>query len=280
VLWRLDHGGVEGLQPKAIVLMIGNNNMFFTRETGIPGAAKGIQMCVRNLREKFPDATLVLAKILPAHAPGNPFYEDIQKTNAALDELHLEDDPRVRVLNLWGDFVQADGALRKELFTNDNIHLAPAGYAAYAARLKPYVEAALKGTPLPPPGLGGSHVKTGTVPKAGSATANTKPTLSRAASGLVLKTRSVLTYPYAPYNEGKLDPQLTGWPLTDGENEWVLGRLEARAAMLCLGGEAPCGLRIGSDWLPIEYLNGRAARELQTAVPPSAGEATRLERPR
>lgn len=28
VLWRLDHGGVEGLQPKAIVLMIGNNNMF------------------------------------------------------------------------------------------------------------------------------------------------------------------------------------------------------------------------------------------------------------
>ena len=28
VLWRLDHGGVEGLVPKAIVLMIGNNNMY------------------------------------------------------------------------------------------------------------------------------------------------------------------------------------------------------------------------------------------------------------
>ena len=40
VLWRLDHGGVEGLQPKAIVLMIGNNNMFFTPETGIEAAAK------------------------------------------------------------------------------------------------------------------------------------------------------------------------------------------------------------------------------------------------
>ena len=41
VLWRLDHGGVEGLQPKAIVLMIGNNNMFFTPETGIEAAAQG-----------------------------------------------------------------------------------------------------------------------------------------------------------------------------------------------------------------------------------------------
>ena len=56
VLWRLDHGGVEGLQPKAIVLMIGNNNMFFTPETGIEAAAKGIEMCVKNLREKFPAA--------------------------------------------------------------------------------------------------------------------------------------------------------------------------------------------------------------------------------
>ena len=40
VLWRLDHGGVEGLQPKAIVLMIGNNNMFFTPETGICGLCR------------------------------------------------------------------------------------------------------------------------------------------------------------------------------------------------------------------------------------------------
>jgi lysophospholipase L1-like esterase len=137
VLWRLDHGGVEGLQPKAIVLMIGNNNMFFTPETGIEAAAKGIEMCLKNLREKFPAAAIIVAKILPAHAPGNRFYEDIKKTNAALDPLNLDNDPKVKMLDLWSDFTNADGTIKKDLLTPDNIHLSPAGYELYAKRLKP-----------------------------------------------------------------------------------------------------------------------------------------------
>ena len=136
VLWRLDHGGVEGLQPKAIVLMIGNNNMFFTRETGVEAAALGIKMCVMNLREKFPAAAIIVVKILPAHAPGNAFYEDIKKTNAVLDALKLESDPNVRVLDLWNDFTNTDGTIKKTLFTPDNIHLSLAGYALYADKLR------------------------------------------------------------------------------------------------------------------------------------------------
>lgn len=140
VLWRLDHGGVQGLQPKVIVLMIGNNNMFFTAETGIEAAALGIQMCVKNLREKFPEATIVLAKILPAHAPGHRFYEDIKQTNAALDPLQLDRDPNVKVLDLWPDFTNPNGTINKDLFTPDKIHLSQAGYAAYAKRLNPLLK--------------------------------------------------------------------------------------------------------------------------------------------
>lgn len=143
VLWRLDHGGVEGLQPKAIVLMIGNNNMFFTPETGIEAAALGIQMCAKNLHEKFPEAEIIVTEILPAHAPGNAFYEDIKKTNRALLRLGvqtLDISPKVHKLHLWADFTNDDGTIKKDLFTPDNIHLSPAGYAVYAEKLKPLLE--------------------------------------------------------------------------------------------------------------------------------------------
>lgn len=145
LLWRLDHGGVDGLEPRLVVLMIGNNNMFFTPETGIDAAAQGIRQCVRNLRGKFPAAPLILVKILPAHAPGNAFYEDIRRTNAALDGLRLDADPQIRVLDLWSDVTQLDGTLKPGLFSPDNIHLTQdLGYALYARRLKPLVDALLE----------------------------------------------------------------------------------------------------------------------------------------
>jgi lysophospholipase L1-like esterase len=61
----------------------------------------------------------------------------------------LNGDPQVQVLDLTSDFVNDDGTLKKELYTPDNIHLSPAGYAAYAARLKPMLEAMLAGKPVP-----------------------------------------------------------------------------------------------------------------------------------
>ena len=141
VLWRLDHGGVAGLEPRLVVLLIGNNNMFFTPETGVEAAAQGIKMCVANLREKFPNAPVVAVTIFPAHAPGVRFYEDIKKTNAALDALKLDSDPKVQVLDLWNDMVNPDGTLKKGLFMPDNIHLTQdGGYELYASKLKPVVE--------------------------------------------------------------------------------------------------------------------------------------------
>ena len=141
VLWRLDHGGVAGLEPRAVVLLIGNNNMFFTPETGIESVARGIKACADNLREKFPKAPLVVVKVLPAHAPGNPFYEDIRKVNLALDTLELEADPLVEVLDISDEMVEADGRLRDGLFTPDAIHLTQdGGYALFASRLEPLLE--------------------------------------------------------------------------------------------------------------------------------------------
>ncbi|MCY2990198.1 MAG: GDSL-type esterase/lipase family protein [Planctomycetota bacterium] len=222
VLWRLDHGGVAGIEPRLIVLLIGNNNMFFTPETGVEAAAQGIQMCTANLREKFPNAPLVVVKIFPAHAPGVRFYEDLKKTNAALDPLQLDSDPKVTVLDLWNDMVNADGTLRKELFTPDNIHLTQdGGYGLYASKLKPVIEALLAGKPVPV-ALAIPKVNAAVAPtKTPAATVAKETGHALPAADIAINSKPVLTYPYSPYNEGKLDPQLTGWPLTDAETAWV-----------------------------------------------------------
>jgi platelet-activating factor acetylhydrolase IB subunit beta/gamma len=96
VLWRLDHGGVDGLEPKVIVLMIGNNNMYFVAETGTKAVANGIKTCVARLREQFPKTPIVLTKILPCSAPGDVFYENIFKTNADLDQVGITAAPWCR----------------------------------------------------------------------------------------------------------------------------------------------------------------------------------------
>ena len=216
VLWRLDHGGVDGLKPKAIVLMIGNNNMFFTPETGVAAVAQGVKACLANLREKFPEADVVVAKILPCHAPKVRFYEDILLTNAEIDKLNLGADPKVKVLDLTKDFLNEDGTIKKELFTPDNIHLSLAGYEVYATRLKPLLDATLGGK-----GLGTAVV----IPKKDSATKPSSATEAKPATPEGPTPKSAdgksLLYPYAPYNEGKLDPQLTGWPLTEAEMAWA-----------------------------------------------------------
>ena len=143
VLWRLDHGGVDGLKPKAIVLMIGNNNMFFTPETGVAAAAQGVKACLANLREKFPEADVVVAKILPCHAPKVRFYEDILLTNAEIDKLNLGAEPKVKVLDLTKDFLNADGTIKKDLYTQDNIHLSLAGYEVFTQSLAPLLKPVL-----------------------------------------------------------------------------------------------------------------------------------------
>jgi platelet-activating factor acetylhydrolase IB subunit beta/gamma len=201
VLWRLDHGGVDGLDPKACVLLIGNNNMFFTPETGVEAAADGIKACLMNLREKFPEAAIVVVKIFPAHAPGNAFYEDIKKTNAAIDALNLTADPKVQLLDLTGDLLNADGTLKKDLYHADNIHLIPAGYDLYAVKLRPLLEKVL--------GAGGGEPAA----KPAAATPSTAP---KAAAN----SKST-EYPYAAYVAGRMDPQPFGWPLTVAELAYV-----------------------------------------------------------
>ena len=147
LLWRLDHGALDGLSPKVVVLNIGMNNVARMEKTGVTVAsiAQGIQLCIENIRAKVPTAHVVLVKLLPAAKPGSPVREGITKVNAALDGLHLDKDPLVQVLDLMSDLTHQDGALRDEAYAYDQMYFGDYGYEIYAAKLRPLIEKALNG---------------------------------------------------------------------------------------------------------------------------------------
>jgi uncharacterized repeat protein (TIGR02543 family) len=141
VLWRLDHGGVQGLQPKVCVLQIGNNDMYFTPQTGTDAAVQGIITCVKNLRNKFPNTPIILVNVFPiVSTTGNQFFLDLKATHDGLNATNYPaQDPMVHSLDLWNQMIQGDGTGNPALFY-DGTHPNATGYTLWATNMLPLVQ--------------------------------------------------------------------------------------------------------------------------------------------
>jgi lysophospholipase L1-like esterase len=141
VLWRLDHGALDGLSPKLIVLLIGVNDTPMITPNGIPpeAVARGIRLCVQNLRERCPRSEIVVLKILPAYAADNLINKDILRVNSALATLNLDRDRKVHLVDLANDLATPDGSAKPEAYNQDRLHLNEMGYDILASRLQPSV---------------------------------------------------------------------------------------------------------------------------------------------
>ena len=129
VIWRLDHHAIDGLSPTVIVLLAEFGN------SPVPGndeaIAEDILVCVRSLRERCPEAHVVLVKPLPCAG------RDVKPLCCQLDEMMLDADPMLTVMDLWDEYVNRDGSLKSIGFAKDNLHLDDIGYELYASRLRP-----------------------------------------------------------------------------------------------------------------------------------------------
>jgi lysophospholipase L1-like esterase len=65
VIWRLDHGEVDGIAPKALVLLIGANN-FGRVHWDAAKTLQGIDTVVGILRRKLPKTQILLIGVLPS----------------------------------------------------------------------------------------------------------------------------------------------------------------------------------------------------------------------
>jgi beta-glucosidase len=145
VLWRLEHGLLDGITPRVVVLMIGVNNAPHVAANGVPAeaVAHGIALCVQNVRLKAPAAHVVVVKVVPAFAPDSAVYRGILATNAALDALDLPKDDHVHVVDAGKGFYAADGTLDRAAYSDGHLHLSPRGYGLLAESLTPVLTALL-----------------------------------------------------------------------------------------------------------------------------------------
>ncbi len=133
VLWRLANGNLEGIEPKAAVLMIGTNNSN-GRDHTAEQIADGIKAIVAALREKLPKTKVLILAVFPRGEKPNPQREK----NAKASELagKLADDKHVFYLDIGPKFLAEDGTLSREVMP-DLLHLSPKGYQIWADAIEP-----------------------------------------------------------------------------------------------------------------------------------------------
>lgn len=145
VLWRIDHGELDGIHPKVVVLMIGTNNTGKNKD-GSPRNSneetiQGIKAVVARIRSKLPDTKILLLGVFPR---GN--FDDPQRAQVALINTvicKLDDGSTIKYLDIGSQFLEADGTLPKSIMP-DLLHPNAQGYKIWAAAMEPTLAAMLK----------------------------------------------------------------------------------------------------------------------------------------
>ena len=142
ILWRLENGELDDVNPKVIVLLAGTNNVGIrVPPDGIDAAAadvtRGIAAVLRVMRAKAPDAVIVLMGIFPRN-DSMAVLPEIEAINANL--AMMADGGRIRYLNINGRLADSSGKLYDGMMDADKLHPALAGYQVWADALKPILE--------------------------------------------------------------------------------------------------------------------------------------------
>jgi beta-glucosidase len=135
VLWRLDHGNIDGISPKLAVLMIGTNNSNGSDNTA-EEIGTGITAIVKKLREKLPNTKVLILAVFPRGA--KPDAQREKNAKASEIAARLADGQMVYFLDIGPKFLAADGTLSKDVMP-DLLHLSPKGYEIWAESIEPQV---------------------------------------------------------------------------------------------------------------------------------------------
>lgn len=135
VLWRLRHGEVAGLKPKAYVVLIGTNNLSGFNPPA--QTAEGVAEVCREIRRQSPQAKILLLAILPRQAKPDATRQRVTDTNQLLQAQAAQIADAY--VDLTAKLVEPDGSILKDTMS-DYLHPTNKGYevmgAAIDAQLK------------------------------------------------------------------------------------------------------------------------------------------------
>ena len=123
---------IEQSDPSQIFIKIGTNDI----SNGVPleDMTQHFEILLSRLRSSEPQAQIFVQSVLPREADK---LEKIARVNAM--QAKLSEKYGSIYIDLTSNFAAQDGTLRAE-FTDDNLHLNAAGYAAWGEALSPYVD--------------------------------------------------------------------------------------------------------------------------------------------
>jgi beta-glucosidase len=137
----MDHGELDNIEPKVIVLMIGNNNTAKEKDgrprNTITQVIAGITAVVNEFRTKLPDSKILLLAIFPRGT-----IDDLQRAQIAVINTafaRLGDGNKVTFLDIGPQFLEADGTLPRSVMP-DLLHPNERGYQIWAGAMNPTLD--------------------------------------------------------------------------------------------------------------------------------------------
>jgi lysophospholipase L1-like esterase len=131
VLWRLQHGELDGAMAKVVVIHIGTNNLGKNTPEEV---AAGIRAVCSEVHLRQPEAQIVLMAIFPRGPEPDAMRAKVEAVNRLLAALDGEDG--ITVLDIGGKLLEPDGSISREVMA-DYLHPTAEGYEIWARELEP-----------------------------------------------------------------------------------------------------------------------------------------------
>ncbi len=162
ILYRLQHGEVDGIDPKVVVLMAGTNNTGSRQEDPATTAA-GLRRVIDELQGRVPRAKILLLGVFPRDAADSRS----RRINTAINEriAKFADNRRVFFADIGSAFLDEAGTLSKDIMP-DLLHPNARGYKIWGKAMDPILQPLLTGYTWDSVAIGGGGFVSAVLPSA------------------------------------------------------------------------------------------------------------------